>query len=308
MSQTHYRVIIIGSGPAGYTAAIYAARAGLSPLVIAGYASGGQLMTTTDVENYPGFPEGIDGPELMKYFRAQAARFDSLIIDKDVTQVDFSERPFKIQAGNDAYTADAVIVSTGAQAKTLGMKGEKEYWGRGVSTCATCDGAFFKNKVVAVVGGGDTAAEEALYLSRIASKVFLVHRREAFRASHIMVERMRTNPNIEFFLNYVVDEIKGNENGVTSMALKSTQDESERDVPVSAVFEAIGHAPTTELFKGQLEMHENGYLKVVPGTTETNVPGVFAAGDVQDHVYRQAVTAAGTGCMAAIALERFLNE
>jgi thioredoxin reductase (NADPH) len=275
--------------------------------MFAGYEMGGQLMTTTDVENYPGFPKGIQGPEMMELFKQQAERFGTHIVPTDVTAVDFKTRPLRVVAGKEEYTADGVIVSTGAKAKMLGMKGEKEFWGKGISTCATCDGAFFRDRVVAVVGGGDTAAEEALFMTRLASQVYLVHRREEFRASKIMVERMKQNPKISFLLNRVVEEVKGGK-VLEAMVLHNTQDNAKpQEVPVSGLFEAIGHEPNTQLFEGQLDMHPNRYLKVKPGTTETNIPGVFAAGDVTDHVYRQAVTAAGMGCMAAIALERWLK-
>lgn len=304
----HHNVVILGSGPAGYTAAIYLGRAGLSPLLFSGYAVGGQLMTTTDVENYPGFPTGVQGPELMDLFRRQAERFGTTIVEKDVTKVTFSNRPFEVWVDHERVLTKSVVVATGANAKRLGMKGENAFMGRGVSTCATCDGAFFRGKTVAVVGGGDTAAEEALYLSRLASQVFVVHRRDSFRASHILVQRMTETENVSFLLNRVVVEVKGNQQLETMVLKSTTEDGVQENVAIDGLFEAIGHEPNTALFEGQLERHANGYLKVKPGTAQTNVDGVFAAGDVQDSVYRQAVTAAGSGCMAAIECERFLNE
>ena len=306
--MSHHQLIIIGSGPAGYTAALYASRGNLAPVCFSGYEAGGQLMNTTDVENYPGFPSGIQGPELMKLFQQQAERFGTTVISKDVTKVDFKQRPFKIWVEKDSYTADAVIVATGAKPKLLGAKGEKEFMGRGVSTCATCDGAFFKNQVVGIVGGGDTAAEEALYLSRLASKVIVIHRRTDFRASKIMVGRMKANRKIEFKLNRVIQEIYGAEK-LQGVLLQDTAGKNPAEkLACDGLFVAIGHTPTTDLFKGQLEQKENGYLKVKPGTTSSNIPGVFIAGDVSDHVYRQAVTAAGMGCMAALEAERFLQQ
>lgn len=306
--MSHHQLIIIGSGPAGYTAALYASRGNLAPLCLAGYEAGGQLMTTTDVENYPGFPDGIQGPALMKLFQKQAERFGTTVIFKDVTKVDLMHRPFKVWVEKSEYTTDAVIVATGAKPKLLGAKGEKEFMGRGVSTCATCDGAFFKNQVVGVIGGGDTAAEEALYLSRLASQVVVIHRRADFRASKIMVQRMQTNSKIEFKLNRVVQEVYG-ANKLQGVVLSDTTGKgSEEQLALDGLFVAIGHTPTTDLFKGQLEQKENGYLKVKPGTTASNIQGVFIAGDVSDHVYRQAVTAAGMGCMAALEAERFLQQ
>ncbi len=304
-------VIIIGSGPAGYTAALYTARANLSPLMIAGLQPGGQLMITTDVENYPGFPEGILGPELMVLFRAQVEHFGTKIIDAQVTTVDFSERPFKIWVEDDLYRAHAVIVSTGASAKWVGLPGEIVFGGFGVSACATCDGFFFRGKEVIVVGGGDTAMEEANYLSRHASHVYVVHRRDAFRASKIMQDRVLTNPKISVLWNSALDEIIGQTEPfkkVTGARLMDTVTGEKREMPIDGVFVAIGHKPNSDLFKGTLDMNEVGYLKVQPGSTRTNIPGVFAAGDVADAVYRQAVTAAGTGCMAAIDAERFLES
>ncbi len=302
------KVIIIGSGPAGYTAAIYAARANLSPLMFIGSQWGGQLMLTTLVENYPGFVDAIMGPELMEIFRKQAERFDTEIIGEDVTAVDFSRRPFRVTAGERTYEALSVIIATGASAKLLGLESEKKLMGRGVSTCATCDGFFFKDKNIMVVGGGDSAMEEALYLARLGRKVEVVHRRATLRASKIMQERAFKNPKIEFIWNSAVEEIldvsKGMVTGVRLKALKTGQG-TER--PVDGLFIAIGHQPNTQLFKGQIELLPNDYIKVVPGTTQTSVPGVFAAGDVQDFTYRQAVTAAGSGCMAALEAERYLE-
>ncbi len=302
------KVIIIGSGPAGFTASIYAARANLSPLMFIGTQWGGQLMLTTLVENYPGFVDGIDGPPLMGVFRKQAERFGTEIIGEDVTEVDFSKRPFVVKAGDRVYESHTVIVATGASAELLGLESERALMGRGVSTCATCDGFFFKDQNVMVVGGGDSAMEEALYLSRLGRTVEVVHRRDTLRASKIMQERAFKNPKIEFIWDSVVNEIfdvsKGKVSGVRLKNLK-TGELLER--PVDGLFIAIGHQPNTQLFKGQLELLSNDYIKVVPGTTQTSVPGVFAAGDVQDYIYRQAVTAAGTGCMAALEAERYLE-
>ncbi len=302
------KVIIIGSGPAGYTAAIYAARANLSPLMFIGVQWGGQLMLTTMVENYPGFVDGIMGPELMEIFRKQAERFDTEIIAEDITAVDFSRRPFRVTAGERTYEALSVIVASGASAKLLGLPSEHTLMGRGVSTCATCDGFFFKDKNIMVVGGGDSAMEEALYLARLGRKVEVVHRRNTLRASKIMQERAFKNPKIEFIWNSAVEEILDVSKGVvTAVRLKNLKTGDVSEHPVEGFFVAIGHQPNTRLFGGQLELHPNEYIKVVPGTTQTSVPGVFAAGDVQDHTYRQAVTAAGTGCMAALEAERFLE-
>ncbi len=302
------KVIIIGSGPAGYTAAIYAARANLSPLMFIGVQWGGQLMLTTMVENYPGFVDGIMGPELMEVFRKQAERFDTEIIAEDVTAVDLSRRPFRVAAGNRTYEALTVILATGASAKLLGLPAEQKLMGRGVSTCATCDGFFFKDKSIMVVGGGDSAMEEALYLARLGRKVEVVHRRDTLRASKIMQERAFKNPRIEFIWNAAVEDILDVSKGmVTGVRLKNLKTGAVTERPVDGLFIAIGHQPNTKLFEGQVALLPNGYLKVVPGTTETSVPGVFAAGDVQDYTYRQAVTAGGTGCMAALEAERFLE-
>ena len=300
-------VIIIGSGPAGLTAAIYAARANLNPLMIEGYEAGGQLTTTTEVENYPGFAHGIQGPELMAVTRQQAERFQTRFITRNVTKVDFSSRPFKIWVENDLYQARAVIISTGASAKYLGLENERRLLGRGVSACATCDGAFFKNQPVAVVGGGDTAMEEANFLTRFASKVYLIHRREEFRASKIMSERVMKNPKIELVLNTETLDVLGDK-GVTGLKLKNTKTGKESTLAVEGCFIAIGHKPNTDLFKGVLQTNEVGYLVTKPKSTYTSIEGVFAAGDVQDSIYRQAVTAAGSGCMAAIDAERWLEH
>jgi len=303
-------VIIIGSGPAGYTAALYAARANLEPLMIAGLQPGGQLMITTDVENYPGFPQGILGPELMELFRGQAARFGTKIVDAEATRIDFSEHPFKVWVEDDLYMANAAIVATGASAKWLGLPGELHFGGFGVSACATCDGFFFRGKEVVVVGGGDTALEEANYLTRHASHVYVVHRRDAFRASKIMQDRIFNNPKVTVIWNSAVDEILGQSDPVrkvTGIRLRDATSGGKREMAIDGVFVAIGHKPNSDLFRGVLDMNEVGYLKVATGSTKTNIPGVFAAGDVADAVYRQAVTAAGTGCMAAIDAERFLE-
>ncbi len=299
------KLIIIGSGPAGLTSAIYSARAMLKPLMIEGEQPGGQLMITSDVENYPGFAEGVTGPELMEIMRKQAERFGTRFITKNVTKVDFSKRPFKVWIGKDEYLAEAVIVSTGASAKWLGLEQEQKFSGRGVSACATCDGAFFKNVDVAVVGGGDTAMEEALFMTRFATKVYVVHRRDTFRASKIMVDRVKAHPKIQIIWDSEVVDIKG-EQAVNTITLNNLKTNKKTDIAVEGLFIAIGHSPNTSIFKGQLELHETSYLKVKPGTSYTSVEGVFAAGDVHDHVYRQAVTAAGSGCMAAIDAERWL--
>jgi thioredoxin reductase (NADPH) len=305
---TPRKVIIIGSGPAGYTAAIYAARANLAPLMLTGVQAGGQLTLTTLVENYPGFVDGIQGPELMETMRKQAERFGTEIIAEDATAVDFGRRPFVVRAGETTYEGDAVIIATGATAKLLGLDAEAKLMGRGVSTCATCDGFFFKDQNIMVVGGGDSAMEEALYLARLGRKVEVVHRRESLRASKIMQDRARQNPKIEFIWNSTVDDILDVQGGkVTAVRLKNLKTGALDERPVDGLFIAIGHRPNTEIFRGQIELLPNDYVKVVPGTTQTSVPGVFAAGDVQDHVYRQAVTAAATGCMAALEAERYLE-
>lgn len=300
-------VIIIGSGPAGLTAAIYSSRARLEPLMIEGEEAGGQLMITTEVENYPGFDHGITGPELIAIMRKQAERFGTRFITRNVTKVDFSSRPFKVWIGNDLHQAKTVIISTGASAKLLGLPSEKQYMSRGVSACATCDGAFFRNVEVAVVGGGDTAMEEANFLTRFASKVYLMHRSENFRASKIMLDRARKNPKIEFVMNTTVEEVLGDGKSVNALKLRNTKTNEIFEKPIQGLFIAIGHQPNTKLFTGMLDMNEAGYLKTKPGTTYTNINGVFASGDVQDPIYRQAITAAGTGCMAAIDSERWLE-
>jgi thioredoxin reductase (NADPH) len=300
-------VIVIGGGPAGYTAALYAARANLNPLVIEGFAWGGQLMITSDVENYPGYPAGILGPEMMQDFRKQAERFGTEFITDDVTRVDFSERPFGVWVGDTEYRAEAIIVATGANARQLELESEKTLQGRGVSYCAVCDAAFFKEREVVVVGGGDSAMEEATFLAKFSPKVTVVHRRDSFRASPIMVDRARTNDRIEFVLDSVVEEVLGTGDGcVTGVLLRNLKTGEETELKADGLFVAIGHDPNTALFKGQLDMDEAGYIVTKGKTTETNVAGVFAAGDVQDHVYRQAVTAAGSGTMAALDAERWL--
>ncbi len=304
----HEKLVIVGSGPAGYTAALYGARANLNPLLFEGLQPGGQLTITSEVENYPGFPEGILGPELMEQMKKQAGRFGTRFVASEVTRVDLGTRPFRLWQGDTLTTAEAVIVATGASAKWLGLPSEKQYQGRGVSACATCDGFFFRGVEVAVVGGGDTAVEEATFLTKYASKVYLVHRRGELRASKIMQERARSNPRIEPLWNAVVDEILGDGKAVTGVRLKSTKDGTRRDLPLKGVFMGIGHEPNTAIFKGQLEMNEVGYLRVKSPSMRTSVEGVFAAGDVADPTYRQAVTAAGMGCAAAIDAERWLAE
>jgi len=306
--MTTRKVAIIGSGPAGYTAAIYAARANLAPLMFTGLQSGGQLMLTTLIENYPGFVDGIDGPVLMETMRKQAERFGTDMIAEDVTSVDFSKRPFTLRVEGATYEAETVIIATGASAKTLGLPEERELMGRGVSTCATCDGFFFKDRNIMVVGGGDSAMEEALYLARLGRQVDVVHRRDSLRASKIMQERAAKNPKIKFLLDSVVDAIGDTKAGkVTSVDVRNLKTGQVTTHLVDGLFVAIGHLPNTALFRGQLELLPNDYIKVVPGTTQTSVPGVFAAGDVADHTFRQAVTAAGTGCMAALEAERYLE-
>jgi thioredoxin reductase (NADPH) len=309
---SHHHVLIVGSGPAGLTAAIYAARASLAPLVIEGEPSstsdqpGGQLMLTTEVENFPGFPEGIMGPELMMRCREQAMRFGAQFLTEKVTKVDFSQRPFRVWVRDTQYTADSIIVSTGAQSLMLGLEEEKRLIGHGLSTCATCDGFFFRNQHIAVVGGGDSALEEAQFLTKFASKVTLIHRRDTLRASKIMQDRAIANEKIEFLWNAQVTKVIGQEK-VEGVEVTDTVNGAVSTLPVTGVFVAIGHRPNTDLFKGVLDMADSGYLTTQPGSTYTNIPGVFACGDVQDHVYRQAITAAGSGCMAAIDCERWLE-
>jgi thioredoxin reductase (NADPH) len=307
MESEHRRVLIVGSGPAGYTAAIYTARAGLEPLMLAGLNFGGQLMITTDVENYPGYPDGVTGPVMMEEFQKQAERFGTEILFDDATEVDLSSRPFKVKTDRASYTADALLIATGASARWLGIESETRLVNKGVSACATCDGALFRNKPMAVVGGGDTAMEEALFLTRFATKVTVIHRRGELRASKVMQERALHHEKIEFAWHSEVDEVLGDE-FVTGVRLRDVRDQSTRDIEIEALFVAIGHVPTTALFKGQLDMDDASYLKTEAGTTRTSIEGVFACGDVADPIYRQAVTAAGTGCMAAIDAERWLAE
>ncbi|OOE81556.1 thioredoxin-disulfide reductase [Salinivibrio sp. ML198] len=309
----HANLLILGSGPAGYTAAVYAARANLNPVMVTGMQQGGQLTTTTDVENWPGDPEGLTGPALMDRMKAHAEKFETEIIFDHINDVDLSSRPFRLKGDNGEFTCDALVISTGASAQYLGLPSEEAFKGRGVSACATCDGFFYRNQKVAVIGGGNTAVEEALYLSNIASEVHVVHRRETFRAEKILVDRMMdkvNNGNIFLHTNRVLDEVLGDEMGVTQARLKDTQSDETETLDVMGVFVAIGHKPNTDIFAGQLEM-ENGYIKVESGlngnATQTSVEGVFAAGDVMDHVYRQAITSAGTGCMAALDAERYLD-
>ena len=302
-------LIIIGGGPAGYTAALYAARGNLRPLVFEGFKFGGQLMITSDVENYPGFEEGIMGPVLMGTMRAQAERFGAELVSDDVTRVDFSERPFKVYVGEQEYRAESVVITTGATARQLGLGSEVDLQGKGVSYCATCDGPFFRQRNIVVVGGGDSAFEEATFLSKFASKVTLVHRRDEFRASKIMIDHARAKDNVEFVTNATVTEVLGTETGkVTGVVLTDTVTGERRELDTDGVFVAIGHDPATELFRGILDMDDEGYLLVKEGSTATNIDGVFAGGDVVDHIYRQAVTAAGMGCMAALDAERWLTH
>ena len=310
----HCKVLILGSGPAGYSAAIYAARANLNPVVITGIAQGGQLMTTTEVDNWPADVDGVMGPDLMQRFEAHAKRFNTEIIFDHINAVDFSKRPFTLTGDSGSYTCDALILATGASAKYLGLPSEQAFMGRGVSGCATCDGFFYREQVCAVVGGGNTAVEEALYLSNIASKVHLVHRRDTFKAEAIMIDKLMEKVaagKIELQINCTLDEVLGDAKGVNGIRLRRTTDDSTFELPLAGCFIAIGHQPNTDIFQGQLDM-ENGYIVTRSGTvgmaTMTSVPGVFAAGDVQDHVYRQAITSAGTGCMAALDAQRFLEQ
>ena len=308
MSDTqHHRLIILGSGPAGYSAAIYAARANLSPVVIQGIQPGGQLTTTTDVDNYPGYKDGVQGPEMMEDLKAQAERFGTEIIWDHINEADVSTRPFKLKGDEGEYTCDALIVATGASAKYLGLPSEEAFAGKGVSACATCDGFFYRNQEVAVIGGGDTAVEEAIYLSNICSKVTLVHRRDALRAEKVMQDKLLATENIEVKWNSTLDEVLGDDSGVTGMRLKSTQDGSTEEISVHGVFIAIGHKPNTDFFKGDIALDDAGYLITQGKSTNTSVEGVFAAGDVADPVYRQAITSAGEGCKAALDAERWLS-
>ena len=311
---THSNVLILGSGPAGYTAAIYAARANLKPTLVTGMAQGGQLMTTTEVDNWPADVHGVQGPELMQRFLEHAERFQTQMVFDHVNEVDLSKRPFTLKGDSGTYTTDTLIIATGASAKYLGLPSEEAFMGRGVSGCATCDGFFYRDQVVCVVGGGNTAVEEALYLSNIASKVHLIHRRDKFRAEAIMIDKVQEKVaagKIELHLFNVLDEVLGDQSGVTGVRLKNTTDGSTKDIELKGCFIAIGHSPNTDIFKGQLEM-KDGYIITRGGhegfATMTSVPGVFAAGDVQDHVYRQAITSAGTGCMAALDAQRFLEQ
>jgi thioredoxin reductase (NADPH) len=309
-SPRHAKVIVIGSGPAGYTAAIYAARAMMKPLLISGFEPGGQLMITTDVENYPGFAEAIQGPWLMEQMKAQAEHVGTEMISDHITAVDLARRPFALTGdGGQRYTCDTLIIATGAKAKWLGMASEERFKGFGVSACATCDGFFYRGKEVVVVGGGNSAVEEALYLANLAAKVRVIHRRDSFKAERILQERLFAHPKIEVIWDSALEEICGTEGplSVTHVRVKNVKSGAVTELKTDGVFVAIGHSPASELFKGQLDMKEGGYLKVIPGTTQTNIPGVFAAGDVADDVFRQAVTAAGLGCMAALEAERFIT-
>ncbi|HCH23094.1 MAG TPA: thioredoxin-disulfide reductase [Oceanospirillaceae bacterium] len=310
----HHRLIILGSGPAGYTAAVYAARANLSPTLITGMQMGGQLTTTTEVDNWPGDVEGLQGPDLMERMKAHAERFETNIVFDHIDAVELTQKPFKLTGQGTHYTCDSLIICTGASAQYLGLDSETAFQGKGVSACATCDGFFYRNKKVAVIGGGNTAVEEALYLANIAAEVTVVHRRDKFRSEKILADRIAdraANGNVNIEWNHTLDEVLGDDMGVTGMRIKSTEDGSTRDLDVDGVFIAIGHKPNTDLFAGQLDM-ENGYLTVQSGTqgnaTQTSITGVFAAGDVMDHIYRQAITSAGTGCMAALDAERYLDD
>ncbi len=312
-ANKHCRLLILGSGPAGYTAAVYAARANLHPVLVTGMEQGGQLMTTTDVDNWPGDPDGVQGPDLMERMRRHAERFETEIILDHINQVDLSQRPFRISGDAGDYSCDALVIATGASARYLGLPSEQEFRGRGVSACATCDGFFYRNQKVAVIGGGNTAVEEALYLSNIAAEVILVHRRDALRSEKILQQHLfekADDGNVKILWNSALDEVLGDPTGVTGMRVRNVIDRTTQDIELQGVFIAIGHQPNTQLFEGQLELH-NGYIKVQSGSdgnaTATSVPGVFAAGDVMDHVYRQAITSAGSGCMAALDAEKFLD-
>ena len=315
MSATkHCRLLILGSGPAGYTAAVYAARANLHPVLVTGLEQGGQLMTTTDVDNWPGDPDGVQGPDLMERMRRHAERFETEIIFDHINEVDLGQRPIRLTGDGGVYTCDALVIATGASARYLGLPSEQEYRGRGVSACATCDGFFYRNQKVAVIGGGNTAVEEALYLSNIAAEVILVHRRDALRSEKILQQHLfekAEHGNVKILWNHTLDEVLGDPTGVTGMRVRNVQDGSTQDIELQGIFIAIGHQPNTQLFAGQLELH-NGYIRVQGGSegnaTATSVPGVFAAGDVMDHVYRQAITSAGSGCMAALDAEKYLDN
>lgn len=314
MAETrHSRLMILGSGPAGYTAAVYAARANLNPVLITGIQQGGQLTTTTEVENWPGDPEGLTGPDLMVRMQKHAEKFDTEIIFDHINEVDFSKRPYTLKGDSGSYTCDALIIATGASAKYLGLPSEQAFMGKGVSACATCDGFFYRNQKVAVIGGGNTAVEEALYLSNIASEVHVIHRRDSFRSEKILADRLMEkakNGNVVLHLNKTLDEVLGDEMGVTKVRIRDTQNDGTEEIDVMGLFVAIGHKPNTDMFVGQLDMND-GYIKINSGlsgnATATSVPGVFAAGDVCDHVYRQAITSAGTGCMAALDAEKYLD-
>lgn len=304
----HHKVMILGSGPAGYTAAIYAARANLKPGMVSGWEEGGQLTTTTDVENYPGFPNGVEGPEMMKLFKEQAARFETQFYTGDVVKVNMDQRPFTLSTDDLTFTCDALIIATGASAKYIGLESEDRFKNKGVSACATCDGFFFRNQDVAVVGGGDTAMEEAMYLSKLCKSVHVIHRRKELRASKIMQKRALATENMHFLWDSVVEEVLGNEQGMTGLKVRNLKTEEVTEHEFTGLFVAIGHKPNTDLFVDKLELNPAGYIVVKPGTSKTQVEGVFACGDVMDPHYRQAITAAGTGCMAAIDAERWLAE